>query len=134
MLNASRYNYMTRISNGFQLKLERENVFYDYYNTRPPADASAASPADGGGPIALDVGRGMLEADAGGGVGRGPAAAELGEGGRGQLPRTAAAMLELDHAQRTRAPLDPVPASEDALGHRRTRIAATTPRRTPWPT
>ena len=36
VLNASRYNYMTRISNGFQLKLERENVFYDYYNTKPP--------------------------------------------------------------------------------------------------
>jgi alkylhydroperoxidase family enzyme len=38
MLNASRYHYMTRISNGFQLTLERENVFYDYYNVKPPAD------------------------------------------------------------------------------------------------
>jgi len=28
---ASRCNYMTRISNGFQLRLERENVFFDYY-------------------------------------------------------------------------------------------------------
>jgi hypothetical protein len=28
---------MVRISNGFQLRLERENVFYDYYNTKPPA-------------------------------------------------------------------------------------------------
>jgi hypothetical protein len=37
MLNASRYHYMTRISNGFQLQLERENVFYDYYNAKPPA-------------------------------------------------------------------------------------------------
>jgi hypothetical protein len=36
-LNASRYHYMVRISNGFQLRLERENVFYDYYNTKPPA-------------------------------------------------------------------------------------------------
>jgi alkylhydroperoxidase family enzyme len=35
VLNASRYHYMTRISNGFQLSLERENVFYDYYNTKP---------------------------------------------------------------------------------------------------
>ncbi len=35
VLNASRYHYMTRISNGFQLTLERENVFYDYYNTKP---------------------------------------------------------------------------------------------------
>ena len=45
MLNASRYNYMTRISNGFQLKLERENVFYDYYNTKPRRDDAAARPA-----------------------------------------------------------------------------------------
>ncbi len=30
-LNSSRYNYMTRISNGFQLNLEKENVFWDYY-------------------------------------------------------------------------------------------------------
>ena len=35
MLNASRYNYMTRISNGFQLTLESENVFWDYYNMTP---------------------------------------------------------------------------------------------------
>ena len=42
VLNASRYHYMTRISNGFQLKLERENVFYDYYNTKPSAAASSA--------------------------------------------------------------------------------------------
>ena len=39
MLNASRYHYMTRISNGFQLTLERENVFYDYYNTKPSPSA-----------------------------------------------------------------------------------------------
>ncbi len=41
VLNASRYHYMTRISNGFQLKLERENVFYDYYNTKPPGTTEA---------------------------------------------------------------------------------------------
>ena len=35
MLNSSRYNYMTRISNGFQLTLESENVFWDYYNLAP---------------------------------------------------------------------------------------------------
>ena len=29
---ASRCNDMTRISNGFQLTLERENVFFDYYS------------------------------------------------------------------------------------------------------
>ncbi len=37
MLNASRYNYMTRISNGFQLTLESENVFWEYYNMAPKA-------------------------------------------------------------------------------------------------
>jgi alkylhydroperoxidase family enzyme len=31
LMYASRCNYMTRISNGFQLTLERENVFFDYY-------------------------------------------------------------------------------------------------------
>jgi alkylhydroperoxidase family enzyme len=36
MLNTSRYHYMTRISNGFQLTLEPENVFYDYYNVKTP--------------------------------------------------------------------------------------------------
>lgn len=35
VLNACRYHYMTRISNCFQLTLERTNVFYDYYNTKP---------------------------------------------------------------------------------------------------
>ncbi|WP_422928912.1 carboxymuconolactone decarboxylase family protein [Singulisphaera sp. PoT] len=42
-LNACRHHYMTRISNGFQLKLERENVFYDYYNTTPKAAPAPAS-------------------------------------------------------------------------------------------
>jgi alkylhydroperoxidase family enzyme len=31
LMYACRCNYMTRISNGFQLSLERENVFFDYY-------------------------------------------------------------------------------------------------------
>lgn len=44
-LNASRHHYMTRISNGFQLKLERENVFYDYYGVTPPT--KPALPAGG---------------------------------------------------------------------------------------
>jgi len=35
-LNSSRYNYMTRISNGFQLTLESDNVFWDYYNMPRP--------------------------------------------------------------------------------------------------
>ncbi len=40
-LNASRYHYMVRISNGFQLRLERENVFYDYYNTKAPVGTTS---------------------------------------------------------------------------------------------
>ncbi len=35
ILNACRYHYMTRISNGFQLTLERDNVFWDYFGTKP---------------------------------------------------------------------------------------------------
>ncbi len=35
-LNTSRYNYMTRISNGFQLPLERDNVFWNYYGLPKP--------------------------------------------------------------------------------------------------
>ncbi len=34
-LKASEYHYITRISNSFQLALERENVFHDYDNTKP---------------------------------------------------------------------------------------------------
>ena len=39
ILNASRHHYMTRISDGFQLRLERENVFYDYYKAHRPQGA-----------------------------------------------------------------------------------------------
>ncbi len=35
LMYASRCNYMTRISNGFQLTLERDNVFFDYYSDAP---------------------------------------------------------------------------------------------------
>lgn len=35
-LQASRYNYMTRISNGFQLTLESGNPFWDYYRMPAP--------------------------------------------------------------------------------------------------
>jgi hypothetical protein len=34
---------MVRISNGFQLKLEDENVFYAYYNVTPPGGSRTAS-------------------------------------------------------------------------------------------
>jgi alkylhydroperoxidase family enzyme len=45
LVYASRCNYMVRVSNGFQLSLERDNVFFDYYSpdpvpASPPANAS----------------------------------------------------------------------------------------------
>ena len=43
MVNTSRYNYMTRISNGFQLTLETGNPFYQYYDMSPPKPSEAAT-------------------------------------------------------------------------------------------
>jgi alkylhydroperoxidase family enzyme len=43
MVNTSRYNYMTRISNGFQLTLETGNPFYQYYNMSAPKPQEVAS-------------------------------------------------------------------------------------------
>ncbi|MEY4568550.1 MAG: hypothetical protein RLY14_3520 [Planctomycetota bacterium] len=43
MVNTSRYNYMTRISNGFQLNLESGNPFYQYYNMSVPQSPEIAS-------------------------------------------------------------------------------------------
>jgi alkylhydroperoxidase family enzyme len=40
-LNTSRYNYMTRISNGFQLTLETGNPFWDYYKMKTPEPTAA---------------------------------------------------------------------------------------------
>lgn len=104
MLNTSRYHYMTRISNGFQLKLERENVFYDYYNTKP--STSTSGPGDGRVPVALlsdeEAWKRMPEAASGGGQ---PLPSWV-KAVATHMPRTAAAMLELDLAQRTRSPLE----------------------------
>jgi alkylhydroperoxidase family enzyme len=36
-----RCNYMVRVSNGFQLSLERDNVFFDYYKVKPPATSES---------------------------------------------------------------------------------------------
>ncbi len=103
VLHTSRYHYMTRISNGFQLKLESENVFFDYWNKpkrsshiirehqTPVASAADAETWDN------------LPALASGKRGPLPAWAKA---VATQLPRTAAAMLELDLAQRTSSPLD----------------------------
>ena len=43
LLNISRYNYMTRISNGFQLTLETGNPFFQYYNMKPRRQEELAS-------------------------------------------------------------------------------------------
>jgi alkylhydroperoxidase family enzyme len=43
MVNTSRYNYMTRISNGFQLTLETGNPFYQYYDMSVPKSPEIAS-------------------------------------------------------------------------------------------
>ncbi|MFN9444476.1 MAG: hypothetical protein ACK57Y_00410 [Pirellulaceae bacterium] len=43
LVNISRYNYMTRISNGFQLTLETGNPFYQYYNMKPKGQEEVAS-------------------------------------------------------------------------------------------
>ncbi len=108
MLNASRYHYMTRISNGFQLKLERENVFYDYYDTKPPGAAGSASkPSPARGPVALltdeECWKRLPATTSGGGQPLPSWAKAVAV----HLPRTTAAMLQLDHAQRTRSPIDP---------------------------
>lgn len=46
LVYASRCNYMVRVSNGFQLSLERDNVFLDYYSDTPAQDKPSA-PARG---------------------------------------------------------------------------------------
>ena len=46
LMYACRCNYMVRVSNGFQLSLERDNVFFDYYGVKSPASdpSKAESP------------------------------------------------------------------------------------------
>lgn len=106
MLNASRYHYMTRISNGFQLTLERENVFYDYYNVPAKTAAEQLSAATPVVPLLDDDAcwKQMPAAVSGGGQTLPVWARAVAT----HLPRTAAAMLQLDFAHRTQSPLDPV--------------------------
>ncbi|QEH34396.1 Carboxymuconolactone decarboxylase family protein [Aquisphaera giovannonii] len=100
LVYASRCNYMVRVSNGFQLSLERDNVFFDYYSQeKPPAPAGvpAASRAD------QETWKRLPATVSGGGQALPSWATAIAT----RLPRTAAAMLELDFAQRTKSPLDP---------------------------
>ena len=39
---SARCHYMTRVADAFQLPLERDNVFYEYYNVPRPAEAKSA--------------------------------------------------------------------------------------------
>ena len=106
LLNASRFHYMTRISNGFQLTLERDNVFYDYYRVKSPVVTHLTNAETANVPLASvkECWQRMPVTVSGGGQTlpnwvRGVAA---------YLPRTAAAMLQLDLVHRTQSPLDPI--------------------------
>jgi hypothetical protein len=46
LMYACRCNYMVRVSNGFQLTLERDNVFYDYYGIKRPAAPAPERPEE----------------------------------------------------------------------------------------
>ena len=103
ILHTSRYHYMTRISNGFQLKLESENVFFDYWNQPRPNAQSSSSTASVVAATSDSETWARLPKLASGEQGPLPNWAKT---MAPQLPRTTAAMLELDHAQRVSNPLD----------------------------
>lgn len=104
LFNASRYHYMTRISNGFQLTLERENVFFDYYNVKAPGSQSGVTAPN----VLLLSHEACWQRMPPATAGRGQALPNWARAVAAHLPRTAAAMLQLDLAQRTRSPLDPI--------------------------
>ncbi len=104
LFHASRYHYMTRISNGFQLTLESENVFYNYYNVKTPDTESPSSIPSVPLLSQTDTWQRMPPAVTGGGQ----ALPNWARAVVVHLPRTAAAMLQVDLAQRTRSPLDPI--------------------------
>jgi len=107
MFNASRYHYMTRISNGFQLTLEKENVFYDYYNVKSPVASVVADRMDASAVAILSDAEcwdRLPETVSGTGQPLPSWARAIAI----HLPRTAAAMLKLDFAHRTMSPVDPV--------------------------
>ncbi len=107
MFNASRYHYMTRISNGFQLTLEKDNVFYQYYNQKPP-ELTETSQMKTMPVIDIlsdeDCWKRLPKAN----LGSGQPLPSWAKAVAVHLPRTAAAMLELDYAHRTKSPVDPI--------------------------
>ena len=107
MFNASRYHYMTRISNGFQLTLEKENVFYQYYNRKPSAQTNSSQAKTM--PVFdilpdKDCWKRLPKAT----LGSGQPLPSWAKAVAVHLPRTAAAMLELDYAHRTKSPVNPI--------------------------
>ncbi len=122
VLHTSRYHYMTRISNGFQLKLESENVFFKYWNKDRPqstenSQAVAAQPeaksfslldrAQQGAFVPLPSDSeawGLLPSVV---AGQQTSLPSWARAVALELPRTAAAMLQLDAAHRLRSPLEP---------------------------
>ena len=105
-LHASRYHYMTRISNGFQLTLERDNVFYAYWNVKPDEGAEEAVPSnEPWGPVLTDAECWDRLPEVA--TGRDQPLPIWARAVAVHLPRTAAAMLKVDHAHRTLSPLDP---------------------------
>lgn len=102
-LHASRYHYMVRISNGFQLKLESENVFFDYWNLKKPSASKASNPVV---PLLSDAEAWKVLPPVESGAGQ--PLPNWAKAVAAHMPRTAAAMLELDAAHRLKSPLDPI--------------------------
>jgi alkylhydroperoxidase family enzyme len=107
LMYASRCNYMTRISNGLQLTLERDNVFFDYYSDEPDGSRQGAAHASKGArvPLLADAlaWKRLPPVESVGGQPLPSWARAL----AGPLPYTTAAMLELDRAYRASDSLDP---------------------------
>ena len=108
-VQVSRYHYMVRISNGFQLQLEKENVFFDYWKRTRAAEASTAT-------LRATEGSASSQYASDEDAWKLLPAIQTGERGplpnfvkavAPQLPRTAAAMLELDAAHRLSSPVPP---------------------------
>ena len=105
LMYACRCNYMVRVSNGFQLSLERDNVFWDYYGIKPKG--ASANPRSSEGPVPLLSDQECWKRMPAAVAGSGQPLPNWAKAVATHLPRTAAAMLELDLAQRTKSPIDP---------------------------
>lgn len=107
-IGCTRVSLMFYISNHPRFMQERENVFYDDFNTASRREDAAAGPAGPRGrPASLltdaECWKRMPEPASG----SGRPLPNWAKAVAASMPRTAAAMLDLDHAQRKRGPLDP---------------------------